>query len=113
MNTTKISTTSRDQMEYEKAIEDAEMRKIFPPIEEQMDLLEPELQVELFNIEQRYERDIQVARAVRQEILDTKHDLYDANVTCQGMVEVAIETRKEKIKKLKETWGNFFYNKTK
>ena len=41
---------SREQMEYEKAIHDAEMRKMFPTLEEQMDKLAPELQVELYKL---------------------------------------------------------------
>ena len=101
---------SREQMEYEKAVQDAEMRKIFPTLEEQMDKLAPELQVELYNMEERYEREIQTARTIRKEILDTTHDLFEANITCGQMVQVARKTRREKIKELRNIWGKFFYD---
>ena len=75
-------------MEYEKAVRDAEMRKIFPTLEEQMDKLAPELQVELYKMEERYDREIQTARTIRKEILDTTHDLFEANFTCSGWFEM-------------------------
>ena len=110
MESTKLS---REQMEYEKAIQDAEMRKVFPTLEEQMDKLSPELQVELYKMEERYNREIQTARTIRKEILDTTHDLFEANITCGQMVQVAQKTRHDKIKKLREIWGEFFYDNPK
>ena len=104
---------SREQMEYEKAIQDAEMRKVFPTLEEQMDKLAPELQVELYKMEERYDREIQTARTIRKEILDTTHDLFEANITCGQMVQVARKTRREKIKELRNIWGKFFYDNPK
>ena len=104
---------SREQMEYEKAIHDAEMRKMFPTLEEQMDKLAPELQVELYKMEERYDREIQTARTIRKEILDTTHDLFEANITCGQMVQVARKTRREKIKELRNIWGKFFYDNPK
>ena len=104
------SKNTREQMEYDKAVYDAEMRKVFPTLEEQMDKLAPELQVELFNIEEEYDKGMKLAKTVRQDILDTKHDLFEANTTCSQMVYATIETRRKKIKGLRETWGNFFYN---
>ena len=107
------SKLSREQMEYENAIQDAEMRKVFPTLEEQMDKLAPELQVELYNMEERYDREIQTARTIRKEILDTTHDLFEANFTCGQMVQVAQKTRRDKIKELRAFWGKFFYDNPK
>lgn len=104
---------SREQMEYEKVVRDAEMRKIFPTLEEQMDTLSPELQVELYKMEERYDREIQTARTIRKEILDTTHDLFEANFTCGRMVQVAQKTRHDKIKTLLAFWGEFFYDNPK
>jgi len=113
MESTQSPQLSREQMEYEKAIQDAEMRKIFPTLEEQMDKLSPELQVELYKMEERYDREIQTARTIRKEILDTTHDLFEANFTCGRMVQVAQKTRHDKIKTLREIWGKFFYDNPK
>ena len=104
------SQNAKEQMEYEKAVHDAEMRKVFPTLDEQMDKLAPELQVELFNIEEEYDKGIELAKTVRQDILDTKHDLFEANTTCSQMVYATIDTRRKKITELREKWGNFFYN---
>lgn len=101
------------QREFEKVIQDAEMRKIFPTLEEQMNKLAPELQVDLHNMEERYDREIQMARIIRREILDTTNDLFEANITCGEMVKVAQKTRYDKIKELREIWGKFFYNNPK
>ena len=113
MESTQSPQLSREQMEYEKAVRDAEMRKIFPTLEEQMDKLSPELQVELYKMEERYDREIQTARTIRKEILDTTHDLFEANFTCGRMVQVAQKTRHDKIKTLREIWGKFFYDNPK
>ena len=107
------SKPSREQMEYEKAIRDAEMRKAFPTLEEQMDKLAPELQVELYKMEERYDREIQTAKTIRKEILDTTNDLFEANITCGQMIHVARKTRHDKIKELRDIWGEFFYDNPK
>jgi hypothetical protein len=99
--------------EYDKAIQDAEMRKYVPTLGEQMDKLSPELQVELYKMEERYDREIQTARTIRKEILDTNHDLFEANMTCGKLVMFAVRTRKDKIKTLREIWGKFFYDNPK
>lgn len=113
MDSTQSPQLSREQMEYEKVIQDAEMRKVFPTLEEQMDKLAPEIQVELYNMEERYDREIQTAQIIRREILDTTHDLFEANITCGQMVQVARKTRQDKIKELREMWGKFFYDNPK
>ena len=113
MESTQSTQLSREQMEYEKAIQDAEMRKVFPTLEEQMDKLAPELQVELYKMEERYDREIQTASTIRKEILDTTHDLFEANITCGQMVQIARKTRREKIKELRNIWGKFFYDNPK
>ena len=104
---------SREQMEYEKVIQDAEMRKIFPILEEQMENLAPELQVELYNMEERYDREIHTARMIRKEILNATNDLFEANITCGKMVRAAQKTRNDKIKELRNKWGKFFYDNPK
>jgi hypothetical protein len=99
-----------EQMNFEKAVQDASMRKEFPTLEEQMDKLEPELQVELHNMEERYDREIQTARTIRIEIIDMTHNnLQEANLMCSAMVTNAVETRQVKIKELRGIWGKFFY----
>ena len=113
MDSTQSPQLSREQMEYEKAIQDAEMRKMFPTLEEQMDKLSPELQVELYKMEERYDREIQTARTIRKETLETTHDLYEANFTCSHLVQNAQKTRHDKIKELRELWGKFFYDNPK
>ena len=113
MESMQSTQLSREQIEYENAIQDAEMRKVFPTLEEQMDKLAPEIQVELYNMEERYDREIQTAKIIRREILDTTHDLFEANITCGQMVQVAKKTRQDKIKDLREFWGKFFYDNPK
>ena len=113
MESTQSTQLSREQMEYEKAIQDAEMRKMFPTLEEQMDKLAPELQVELYKMEERYDREIQTAGTIRKEILETTRDLFEANFTCGQMVQVARHTRHDKIKELRNKWGKFFYDNPK
>mgnify|MGYP003683105309 FL=1 len=113
MESTQSPQISREQIEYENAIQDAEMRKMFPTLEEQMDKLAPELQVELYKMEERFDREIQTARTIRKEIIDTTHDLLEANFTCGQMVQVARKTRYDKIKELRAFWGKFFYDNPK
>ena len=113
MESTQSPQLSREQIEYENAIQDAEIRKMFPTLEEQMDKLSPELQVELYKMEERYDREIRTARTIRKEILETAHDLFEANFTCGQMVQVARKTRHDKIKELRAFWGKFFYDNPK
>lgn len=113
MESTQSPQLSHEQMEYEKATQNAEMRKEFPTLEEQMDKLAPELQVELYNMEERYDREIQTAKTIRKEIIDTDGDLFEANVTCGQMGQVAKKTRQDKIKELRAFWGKFFYDNPK
>ena len=98
------------QREFENVIQDAEMRKTFPTLEEQMDKLAPELQVELHKIEEIYDREIQMARKIRREIIETTNDLFEANMTCSQLINAAMKERHTKIKQLQDIWGKFFYN---
>lgn len=98
------------QREFDKVIQDAEIRKVFPTLEEQMDKLAPELQVELHNMEERYDQELKMARIIRREILDTTNDLFEANITCSQLVNVAVKERHTKIEQLRDIWGKFFYN---
>ena len=103
-----------DQMQnFDKVVQDAEIRKLFPPLEEQMEVLAPELQVELYNMEEIYDNEIKMAGIIRQNIIDTEHNLHDANITCSTMVINAVNKRRKRIKELRDTWGKFFYNTSK
>ena len=103
---------SEEQTPYEKAIQDAEIRKLFPSLEEQMDKLAPELQVELYKMEEKYEHEIQTAKTIRQDIINTECNLHEANIACGTMVKSAVESRHLKIRELRDKWGYFFYNNT-
>lgn len=106
-------TTQSIQDEFEKIIQDSELRKVFPTLEEQMNRLTPELQVQLHTMEEEYDNKISAARTVRKEILDTTQDLIEANSVCGDMVRLAVKQRQDKIKELKTTWGQFFYDNPK
>ena len=96
--------------EFDKIQYEAEMRKAFPPLEEQMAKLDPALQVELIEMEHLYQQQLKTAREVRQNILDTTDDVYEANIMCGEMSRNAVNTRTNKVKELRLLWGNFFYH---
>ena len=96
--------------EFDKIQYEAEMRKAFPPLEEQMAKLDPALQVELIEMEHLYQQQLKTAREVRQNILDTTDDVYEANIMCGEMSRNAVNTRTNKVKELQLLWGNFFYH---
>ena len=96
--------------EFDKIQYEAEMRKAFPPLEEQMAKLDPALQVELIEMEHLYQQQLKTAREVRQNILDTTDDYYKANIMCGEMSRNAVNTRTNKVKELRLLWGNFFYH---
>lgn len=107
------STSQSIQEEFEKIIQETEMRKVFPTLEEQMSKLAPELQVQLHVMEEEYDKKLSTARTVRKEILDTTQDLIEANSVCGDMVRLAVKLRQDKIKELRSLWGQFFYDNLK
>ena len=96
--------------EFDKIQYEAEMRKAFPPLEEQLAKLDPALQVELIEMEHLYQEQLKTAREVRQNILDTTDDIYKANIMCGEMSRNAVNMRTNKVKELRLLWGNFFYH---
>ena len=96
--------------EFDKIQYEAEMRKAFPPLEEQLAKLDPALQVELIEMEHLYQQQLKTAREIRQNILDTTDDTYKANIMCGEMSRNAVNTRTNKIIELRLLWGDFFYH---
>ena len=107
-----IERMEKDKLyeEFDKIQYEAEIRKAFPPLEEQMAKLDPALQVELIEMEHLYQEQLKTAREIRQNILDTTGDLYEANIMCGKMSRNAVDTRTNKVKELRLLWGNFFYH---
>jgi hypothetical protein len=101
------------QDEFESVIQETELRKVFPALEEQMSKLAPELQVQLHTMEEEYDKKLSTARIIRKEILDTTQDLIEANLICGDMIQLAVNVRKDKIKELRNAWGQFFYDNPK
>ena len=57
-----------------------------------------------------FKKQIKEAGQLRQNILDTEHDLYKANYICGALVKSAVKERKAAIKSLRDLWGKFFYD---
>ena len=96
--------------EFERVEYEAEMRKVFPPLDEQMAKLDPVLQAELIEMEHLYQNQLQTARDILQNILDTTGNTHDAYMMCGDMSKHAVKTRNNKIKELRLIWGKFFYH---
>lgn len=96
--------------EFDKIQYEAEMRKTFLPLEEQLAKLDPALQVELIEMEHLYQKQLKIAKEVRQNILDTTDDVYEANIMCGEMSRNAVNTLTNKVKELRLLWGKFFYH---
>lgn len=96
--------------EFENIQYETDMRKVFPPLDEQMAKLDPVLQVELTQMEETYGEQLKTARATREDVMRTSGSIYDANKLCSDMVRNAVDNRFNKIKELRLIWGKFFYN---
>ena len=96
--------------EFERVEYEAEIRKTFPPLDEQMAKLDPVLQAELIEMEHLYKNQLQTARDILQNILDTTGNTYDAYMMCGDMSKHAVNTRNNKLKELRLIWGKFFYH---
>ena len=96
--------------EFERVEYEAEMRKAFPPLDEQMAKLDPRLQTELIEMEHLYQDQLKTAREILQNILDTTGNIHDAYIMCGEMSKQAVNTRNNKVKELQLIWGKFFYH---
>lgn len=96
--------------EFKRVEYEAEMRKAFPPLDEQMAKLDPVLQAELIEMEHLYQNQLQTARDILQNILDTTGNTHDAYMMCGDMSKHAVNTRNNKLKELRLIWGKFFYH---
>ena len=96
--------------EFERVKYEADMRKAFPSLEEQLAKLDPVLQAELIKMEELYEEQLKTAREIREDVIQTTNNVYEANMLCGSMSRNAVETKSNKVKELRLIWGKFFYN---
>ena len=96
--------------EFKRVEYEAEMRKAFPPLDEQMAKLDPILQSELIEMEHLYQDQLKTAKEIQQNILDTTGNIHDAYIMCGEMSKQAVKTRNNKVKELRLIWGEFFYH---
>jgi hypothetical protein len=75
-----------------------------------LELLCPELQVALKEMEDEYDIACRDAKNRRESIIKNETCIFEANIVCGSLIKKARDKKFATVKSLRNQWGNFFYD---